>query len=303
MIKYPPELNNEIERAFNVAPSYTYKKGGKVYKLDFGTFLQICLNDNKRQILQRSSPDPRNNNIIEEIKNLSSLTISELTENLLKCFEWDYVHDELPMDPPVVECCKKDLLMEISDEYKLVKALFDVSMKDQYTHLKIEKLFNPRTKYFYIRKLRQMLHENDQTIYSCVRILFHGTSMTEPEHIYNGYDESFAPRYSKNAGRWGIGIYFSNRAAYSNNGFSYVKDGYKSLFLASVSIGKYSDFGENDNSELLAPPVLFEGTSKRFDSVKAAIFMNDIHIIYDANMAYPEYLITYKESIIFIVLY
>lgn len=49
-----------------------------------------------------------------------------------------------------------------------------------------------------------------------VRQLFHGTSSTDPQCIYQDSEEGFDMRYS-NAGMWGKALYFAERSSYSHN--------------------------------------------------------------------------------------
>lgn len=128
---------------------------------------------------------------------------------------------------------------------------------------------------------------------------FHGSSATKPSCIYNG-EEGFDMRFS-NKGYFGIGIYFSETAKYSNNGYYYQgdsADNTRQLFLAKLLVGETCELPTKDE-ELRLPPIKTTKSSipfeiERYDSVTSIIKDSRIYIVYSNSRAYPAYLISYK---------
>ena len=127
------------------------------------------------------------------------------------------------------------------------------------------------------------------------KLLFHGTRKTDPVEIFKS-DEGFDMRFS-NAGFWGTGVYFADRAKYSDD-YAYCDPSdengeVKQMFIARVLIGK-SCCLERDKS-LKMPPV-DKVTEERFDSIHGKIGETGIYIVYDNGKSYPEYLVKYSTK-------
>ena len=127
------------------------------------------------------------------------------------------------------------------------------------------------------------------------KLLFHGTRKTDPVEILKS-DEGFDMRFS-NAGLWGTGVYFADRAKYSDD-YAYCDPSdengeVKQMFIARVLIGK-SCCLERDKS-LKMPPV-DKVTEERFDSIRGKIGETGIYIVYDNGKSYPEYLVKYSTK-------
>jgi len=123
---------------------------------------------------------------------------------------------------------------------------------------------------------------------STTKLLFHGTRETDPSVIYEGKEEGFDMRYA-NSGLYGSGIYFHERAAYSDGYKFKTKFSTNCMFIAEVLIGE--TFESQQNNSLKFPPYKDEKNKIRYDSVKAN---NDgIYIIYNNMRAYPSYMIKY----------
>lgn len=94
--------------------------------------------------------------------------------------------------------------------------------------------------------LAQKLNRMDDT----EKLLFHGTSKTEPSLIYTSQD-GFDPKFA-NDGLWGRGTYFASNAIYSND-YAYRKGDSYQLFLADVLIGECIQLAQDKT--LRMPPV------------------------------------------------
>ena len=123
-------------------------------------------------------------------------------------------------------------------------------------------------------------------------LLFHGSSQTRPEQIYNSENG-----FDFHQGHLGEGAYFSVDAQYSNR-YAYepsVAGGRRQLFLAMVLTGESYNCGEDRS--LKKPPLKERSkmfTDERYDSVHGKIGGSDIFVIYEHDKAYPVYLITYS---------
>ena len=128
------------------------------------------------------------------------------------------------------------------------------------------------------------------------KLLFHGTSKTDPKEIYKG-DCSFDTKYSRQ-GLWGRGNYFAVNASYSDSYAHSVHDtGIKKLLVAFVLTG-LSYYSDQDGS-LTMPPYRSEqddpsGIRRRYHSVNGVTGGTTVYITYDNNLAYPAYVITYQ---------
>ena len=129
------------------------------------------------------------------------------------------------------------------------------------------------------------------------KLLFHGTRDTDPKEIYKG-DSSFDMRFSRQ-GHWGKGNYFAVNASYSDAYAHSVRDtDMKKLLVAFVLTG-LSYYSEQDSS-LTKPPYRSErddpsGIRRRYHSVNGGTGGNTVYITYDNNLAYPAYVITYRQ--------
>lgn len=88
--------------------------------------------------------------------------------------------------------------------------------------------------------------------------LFHGTRTTKPEDIYKDKEESFNINYSSDSNLLGRGIYFAEKAEYSNSyrytesvaekGFfgAFSKTNLYSMFLCEVYVGQSQKCPKHD---------------------------------------------------------
>ena len=145
----------------------------------------------------------------------------------------------------------------------------------------------------YLMRAKSM---EDKSVPRGEKILFHGTSQTNPKEIYEG-DDSFDMRLSRD-GMWGKGNYFAVDASYSN-GYAYHQGNLKKLFLARVLTG-ISYFSP---PQRFTKPPLRDATAgqvgsiqHRYDSVCGQSGGSMIYITYENNLAYPAYIITYTTT-------
>ena len=126
--------------------------------------------------------------------------------------------------------------------------------------------------------------------------LFHGSKETNPKVICKGED-GFDLRFSK-IGTWGVALYFSESIKYADRFAHTTPDGDKELIVALVLTGEAYDCGTSQNRELRMPPVKetphndFE--SVKFDSVSGITKNTRVYMLYEANRAYPAYIVKYQ---------
>ena len=122
------------------------------------------------------------------------------------------------------------------------------------------------------------------------RLLFHGSSQTRPEQIYNS-EKGFDFRFS-NQGLWGEGAYFAVDAQYSDRYAYEPYSGRRQFFLAMVLTGESCTCGEDRS--LKKPPLKERNkmfTDERYDSVHGKTGGSDIYVVYEHDKAYPAYIL------------
>ena len=129
------------------------------------------------------------------------------------------------------------------------------------------------------------------------KLLFHGTSNTNPKEIYTG-DSSFDTRFSRQ-GMWGKGNYFAVNASYANS-YAYSVSGtnIRKLLVAFVLTGL--SYNCSPDSSLTMPPFRSEQNDptsirRRYHTVNGVTGGTNVYITYDNTLAYPAYVITYKN--------
>jgi len=177
-------------------------------------------------------------------------------------------------------------LVEISKNSKEFQKLSDMFLKTMPSSkiLKITRVQNLELwKNFCFAKYQLNKKGNSST-----KLLFHGTRQTDPALIYEGKEEGFDMRYA-NSGYFGTGIYFHEKAEYSN-GYKFQTNFLTScMFIAEVLAGEY--FLSPKNNSLRLPPIKDQRSKIRYDSVKADY--DGIYVIYNNMRAYPSYLLEY----------
>ena len=130
------------------------------------------------------------------------------------------------------------------------------------------------------------------------KLLFHGTSVTNPSQIYestNGFDVQYARR-----GTWGKAIYFAEKASYSHR-HSYATgapDNCRQMFLAKVLTGVCYNDAPKDRNRTKPEFQRVDGRSRgtyTFDSLSGMTGGSRVYAIFDNWHSYPNYLITYAS--------
>lgn len=156
--------------------------------------------------------------------------------------------------------------------------------------MSIEKIQNRTLWRKYSDRAEQIRDESQ----SCQeKLLFHGTSQTDPKEIYQG-DSSFDMRFSR-LGMWGKGNYFAVNASYANSYAHFVSGtNMRKLLVAFVLTGLSCN--RSPNCSLTMPPLRSKhptGIRRRYDTVNGVTGGTTVYITYDNTLAYPAYVITY----------
>jgi len=110
--------------------------------------------------------------------------------------------------------------------------------------------------------------------------------------IYNGQDG-----FGVNGSAWGIGIYFTSRAAYSDS-YAYSAGTEMQMFYAQVLVGHTKNMPQKSYK---MPPLKEKQpgnfVDEHYDSIEAQASTEDVnYVIYDVGRAYPAYLLIYKRE-------
>eukprot|EP00742_Colponemidia_sp_Colp-10_P006800 GILJ01007287.1.p1 GENE.GILJ01007287.1~~GILJ01007287.1.p1 ORF type:complete len:1709 (-),score=223.17 GILJ01007287.1:83-4480(-) len=124
--------------------------------------------------------------------------------------------------------------------------------------------------------------------------LFHGTRKTAPETIYSEDSRGFDFRYSSSQCYWGSAAYFAENALYSHSYAYDLGDGKRQMFYASVLVGDCKQLDQHDNT--LKHPPTNPDTKVPYDSVRGYTQNHLVYMIYELDVAYPHYTITYTYT-------
>ena len=119
--------------------------------------------------------------------------------------------------------------------------------------------------------------------------VWHGTRSHDPKLVYEDAQDGFMMQYCE-SGMWGKGIYFAERASYSDNYVHRNAQGQKLVMLTKLLAGEEQHIMPNDRS-LRFPPKKPNGA--RFDTVTGDTGGSKVYVVYENGRAYPEYLVTY----------
>uniref|UniRef100_A0A665UJ11 Poly [ADP-ribose] polymerase n=1 Tax=Echeneis naucrates TaxID=173247 RepID=A0A665UJ11_ECHNA len=128
------------------------------------------------------------------------------------------------------------------------------------------------------------------------KLLYHGTSRYNADGIMKtGFSRSFAGLNGNESTSFGRGTYFSINANYSSHSdfCRPAADGSKVMFVARVLTGKYS---QGLKSMKAPPPINAQHPHDRYDSVVDNMDVPSMYVVFHDNQAYPDYLITFKET-------
>ena len=183
---------------------------------------------------------------------------------------------------------KEELSIE-SDEFSAVARNF-INTLPRATIMSISKIHNRACWDSFVQKVKQKVGiraENSEFKENTLLIkpLFHGSSRTDPEVIIRD-SVGFKIEYASE-GMWGKGIYFAVNASYSD-GFAHKdSDGVCSMFLSKVFVG---------NANLKKPNDRIRGPPEGYHSITGIHRAGTkVYILYENGLAYPGYLIKYKQ--------
>ncbi|CAF0849661.1 unnamed protein product [Rotaria sordida] len=163
-----------------------------------------------------------------------------------------------------------------SDEYTSMVNCFDQTMKGIYTSIiRIERIQNQR---WFLQYQVHRQEFNKRLAIDTERLLYHGCSQSAANLIIEDcFNRSFAGAHGTT---YGIGMYFSSDASYSDNFTEVNSNGERCMFVARVLVGNTTQ----GNRSIKTRPVGFDSTTDG----------KHIFVIYHDAQAYADYLITYK---------
>lgn len=164
--------------------------------------------------------------------------------------------------------------------------------------LRVQRVQNPLRWRKYLQKLQDVREKCGGAEQKHVeRWLFHGTRGCDPRKVQQ---EGFDMRMSSENNLWGKGCYFAVNASYSHQyrfRLSSSGDGQAQIFLARVLTGESKALAAEDRT-LVRPPYQDKlgphGEPIAYDSVNGVTQGSQVYIVYENDLAYPEYLVTYQ---------
>ncbi|XP_077423448.1 protein mono-ADP-ribosyltransferase PARP12 isoform X1 [Vanacampus margaritifer] len=173
-----------------------------------------------------------------------------------------------------------------SSEYNRIECLFKTTMPKS-TIYSIKRIQNPSLWTRFQLQREQMKKRNGGKPV-IEQYLFHGTSDNLIAAIC---EQNFDWRMSGIHGTaYGKGSYFAKQASYSNR-YAKAKGGTKSMFVALVLVGDYTQ----GNSQYARPPAKGQSTTL-YDSCVDDRKNPNIFVIFESHQIYPEYIIDYSEQ-------
>eukprot|EP01125_Pyxidicula_operculata_P011406 TRINITY_DN3738_c0_g4_i1.p1 TRINITY_DN3738_c0_g4~~TRINITY_DN3738_c0_g4_i1.p1 ORF type:complete len:651 (-),score=176.22 TRINITY_DN3738_c0_g4_i1:131-2083(-) len=270
---------------------------GQNYLIDFNSMTQINLQTNfKRSVSTR---------VIEYNNYLKKFTTNNTTSSTISTTTTNTTTTTTPTRwlPSTINISGQQSNLEIiklkptDDDYMNVSKIFLSTLSGKRI-ISIERIHNVRVRQYYEFEYRQILDKYEYETKEYVKLLFHGTSNTKPEMIYNG-ERGFLTQFASE-GLWGKGTYFAEKAVYSDS-YAHRKDGgnTKQMFLAEVIVGESYHSAQDKNIRM--PPI--NNNNKKssnnqfsalyYDSVSGDAYGTPIYVVYDNHKAYPTFLITY----------
>jgi len=152
------------------------------------------------------------------------------------------------------------------------------------------------------------------------RSVWHGTSDLDPAIIYNDKQDGFMMQFSQ-AGFWGRGIYFADKASYSHS-YTYkpptsggsrtnlgaieerpgAQKDEREMFLTKLLIGSEVSINRDESVQksfecrnLTAPPAN-PATNLKYNTVTGMTGGSKVWVVYENGRAYPDYLVRYYRS-------
>ena len=90
---------------------------------------------------------------------------------------------------------------------------------------------------------------------------------------------------------WGRGLYFAEKASYSNSYAFATAQGRKCILLAKLFVGE--EIHMQSDRSLRLPPYKPDGSGRRYNTVTGSTGGSKVYIVYENGRAYPEYMVTY----------
>ena len=184
------------------------------------------------------------------------------------------------------------VVLEESPEYKQVASLFRSTLPS----VRIVRMERIQNKVLWDNYRQRKKHlEKIVRARDIEKLLFHGTSTTEPERIYAG-EVGFDMRKSAQ-GLWGEGCYFAVNASYSR-GYAHrlSSDMYQMLVARVLTGGATHDDGQK--GKVLPTWTSSDRTKgqieRQYTCVRAFTGGSEIYVTKENSYAYPEYLITFQ---------
>ncbi|XP_048372715.1 uncharacterized protein LOC125444331 [Sphaerodactylus townsendi] len=180
---------------------------------------------------------------------------------------------------------KKVELQRSSEEYQDIVKNFN-RMGNSFKILKVERIQNRYLWVSYCWKRSWMEKKNPERVQN-ERILYHGMP---PENCRSIQEFGFKSACRKGS-RYGQGIYFAEDAARAALYTKLNSCGHRLMFQSRVLTGEYTC-----GKETMAFPPMKPGERGCYDSLVDAPSKPAIFVIFFDDYAYPEYLITFRES-------
>jgi len=203
------------------------------------------------------------------------------------------------------------------EEYWCVLAKLRETMDDQECHLSsLSRIQNVGIWSYYVFRKNQLANKYGLDIKNNVALheysLWHGTSSLNPDVIYKDRQDGFMMQLSQQ-GMWGRGIYFSERASYSDpysfkpfNKYTDTLQQDRELILVKLLVGEEIFLDRNGDEHmkqacktLVAPPDNPDRPGMKFDTVSGQIddeHNTKVYVVYENGRAYPEYLVRYYKG-------
>ncbi|XP_070569307.1 protein mono-ADP-ribosyltransferase PARP14-like [Ptychodera flava] len=262
--EYEKEISAVIEQACQRSqPEVEFIIHGSPYKIIFKRMVEISLDDESEVPVQRF-----------------------LTEDAIPLPpNWEPVAQDKPF---------KLVSLDLStSEYQNVKSAFIEKLDDSrnVVDIHIERVQNSKL-YRQYMVLKQNMDARKSGVQN-ERNLYHGTK-EESSTLINatGFNRSFAGLH---AAAYGKGSYFAVKSEYSaGRTYSPPDDnGYKYIYQCKVLTGEYAR-GKQDM--MVPPPKNPNNPTICYDSVVDKIDNPTIFVVFNDALAYPEYLIKFKEA-------
>lgn len=263
-----------------------------VYKLHIAPVCILCATNNAKPMYSYKyiAKSPCNQVMFVGNNLLVYLHHEPIYNNVSHCsfadtpYHWDEMSDEREYDLYVV--------LEESPEYWQVASLFRNTLPSSRI-VRIERIQNKVLWENYQqrkKRLEKVVHARD-----IEKLLFHGTSTTEPEKIYAG-EVGFDMRMSAH-GMWGEGCYFAVNASYSIGYAHRLSSGMSQLLVARVLTGG-ATHDDRQRGKVLPTRTSSDRVKgqieRQYTCVRAFTGGSEIYVTKENSYAYPEYLITFQ---------